>query len=216
MNIISRKTLILLALLCCALMVSGCLRKQIDPNRRGETRKAGTPATVESHTPAPAPEPTVVEEKLEIIEETYVVDAPEEVAPAAEIDEGDLDAEPEPMVKEEAAVVHDEKVAEIKAEAKDAVESAPAKAEAEAIAPAPMGEMYYVQVGAFSDPENANNVLADLIEQGYTGSKMAKTEGGLYRIQAGAFTDKEAASAAQSKLLDTFPNGFVVKGMPEE
>ncbi len=205
-----RKALLLITLLTLsALFLSGCYRQHIEPN-------AGRrPATSAAKTPAPAPKPTVVEEKAEIIEETYVIDAPEEnTAPTAKVEEGDLDAEPDQALIEVKTVVEDQQVEEIKAEAADAVESAPAAASAEIATP--MGELYYVQVGAFSDLANANNVLADLIEQGYKGSKMARTESGLYRIQAGGFTDKASADEALSKLLADFPKGFVVKGMPEE
>lgn len=201
-----RKALLLATLMVLsAFVLSGCFRKHIE-----SSPPARRPATTAA--PAPAPKPTVVEEKQEIIEETYIVDAPEEAAtPAAMVEEDDLDAEPTP-IKEEAVTTHEQKVEEIKAEAMDAVESAPS----EAATPMPMGELYYIQVGAFSELENANNVLADLLEQGYKGSKMAKTENGFYRIQAGAFTDQEAADAALTKLLPDFPKGFVVKGMPEE
>ncbi len=203
---ITRKVLFLTTLLTLsALVLSGCFRKHIEsapPARR--------PATTAATTPAPAPKPTVVEETPVLIEETYIVDAPEEAAtPVVKIEEDDLDAEPAAAtIEEEAAVTHQQKVKE----AKDAVEQAPV----EAAKPVTLGELYYVQVGAFSDLVNANGVLASLLEQGYTGTKMAKTESGLYRIQAGAFTDQEAANAALSKLLSDYPKGFVVKGMPEE
>jgi len=81
---------------------------------------------------------------------------------------------------------------------------------------APMGEMYFVQVGAFSDLENANAVLARLLSDGYKGSKLSKTADGLFRVQAGAFSDQASAEAVMQALKSEFPKGFVLKGVPEE
>jgi cell division protein FtsN len=70
---------------------------------------------------------------------------------------------------------------------------------------------YYVQVGAFSDQENANRALARLIADGYKGSVMVKTDEGLFRVQAGSFPDEATAGAALDKLKADYPNGFVLK-----
>lgn len=70
---------------------------------------------------------------------------------------------------------------------------------------------YYVQVGAFSDLENANKVLAGLLSDGYKGSMLVKTDTGMYRVRAGAFADTDAASQALEALKADYPNGFVLK-----
>jgi cell division protein FtsN len=73
------------------------------------------------------------------------------------------------------------------------------------------GGQYYVQVGAFSDLENANRALARLIAEGYKGSKLDATADGLYRVQAGAFADPDEAGAALERLQAEYPKGFVLK-----
>ncbi|XXJ18293.1 SPOR domain-containing protein [Desulfovibrio caledoniensis] len=73
------------------------------------------------------------------------------------------------------------------------------------------GGPYYVQVGAFSDEQNANRALARLIADGYKGSVMVKTDEGLFRVQAGAFPDEATAGAALNKLKADYPKGFVLK-----
>ncbi|BDQ34536.1 SPOR domain-containing protein [Pseudodesulfovibrio portus] len=70
---------------------------------------------------------------------------------------------------------------------------------------------YYVQVGAFSDLENANKVLAGLLADGYKGSMLEKTDNGMYRVHAGAFENTDDAAVALEDLKTAFPNGFVLK-----
>ncbi|WP_319582362.1 SPOR domain-containing protein [uncultured Pseudodesulfovibrio sp.] len=70
---------------------------------------------------------------------------------------------------------------------------------------------YYVQVGAFSDEKNADRALQRLIEDGYKGSVMVKTDEGLFRVQAGSFPDEASAGAALDKLKTDYPKGFVLK-----
>lgn len=70
---------------------------------------------------------------------------------------------------------------------------------------------YHVQVGAFSDLENANKVLSRLLSDGYKGSTLEKGDTGMYRVRAGAFADKDAADAALEALRADFPGGFVLK-----
>lgn len=183
-----------------ALTLGGCARKHI---------VSSPPAQRPAKRVEPAPKPTVVEEAPEVIEDTYIVDAPkEEAAPAPRVEEGNLEEEPlaapaqvEAVAPEAAPEVAKETAAEAAVEAADV---------------APMAEMYYVQVGAFSDLENANNVLSGLIADGYKGSKLSKTESGLFRVQAGAFADKAAAEDVLMKLQAEYPKGFVLKGPVEE
>ena len=73
------------------------------------------------------------------------------------------------------------------------------------------GGPYFVQVGAFSNRENANRALARLIEDGYKGSVMVETDEGLFRVQAGSFPDEATAGAALDKLKADYPKGFVLK-----
>jgi len=188
-----------MALSATVLLLSGCFRKHI---------VSSPPSKRPAQTTTPAPKPTVVieEDKLEIIEETYEVDAPAEAsAPAPVVKEGELAEEPLAAPTEAA-------ITESSPEAKAMQESVTEAEEAQT--PTPMAEMYYVQVGAFSDMENANNVLADLIGQGYKGSKLVKTDGGLFRVQAGAFADEAAAVEALVLLQPEFPKGFILKAMP--
>lgn len=71
---------------------------------------------------------------------------------------------------------------------------------------------YYVQVGAFSDLENANKVLSGLLSDGYKGSMLVKTDTGMYRVRAGAFANAETAGKALDVLKTDYPNGFVLEG----
>lgn len=73
------------------------------------------------------------------------------------------------------------------------------------------GGPYFVQVGAFSDMENANRALTRLIDDGYKGSVIVKTDEGLFRVQAGSFPDEATAGAALDKLKSDYPKGFVLK-----
>lgn len=217
------KLMVLAAVAAMAMLVmTGCMRKHISsspPAQRPGAKAATTPA----------PTPKIVEEKPEIIEETYVVDSPADDGEPAVIREGEL-AEEEPVVvaeaepkKTAAAAVAAEETAEKKAEAateeviaketpaeKKAIDETVTKAEQEPAQPV-LGEMYYVQVGAFSDLENANKVLARLLSDGYKGSRLSKTDDGLFRVQAGAFTDEESATAVLGSLKAEFPKGFVLK-----
>lgn len=200
-------TLCFLAIALTALALGGCARKRISSSppahRPAQTRQA-----------EPAPKPKVVEAEPVVIEETYVVDAPEENgAPAVRVEEEELAEEtlPEPV---QAEAISTETVA-VQPEAEEPVITEPkAPTETATEEVVPMAEMYYVQVGAFSQQENANAVLAQLTANGYKGSKFVKTASGLYRVQAGAFAEKEDAEAARDALLEEFPNSFILKETP--
>lgn len=110
-------------------------------------------------------------------------------------------AEPEPATDPENETVPTGEALELKAPA------APAAAAAAALETGP----YFVQVGAFSDLENANKVLAGLLSDGYKGSMLEKTDTGMYRVHAGAFADEAGADAALDALKADFPKGFVIK-----
>lgn len=176
------------------LVMGGCGRKHI----------VSSPPTKQVER-LPAPKVEVVPEKPGLIEETYIVDAPEEAAPAAIIKEGELDAEP---VAASATIASPEVVAQ-----PVVVQTTPQKAEAKAD---PQGDIYYVQIGAFSDLENANRALARILSDGYKGSKLSRTEDGLFRVQAGTFPDKVSAEEALSKLLADYPKGFILSNLPKK
>jgi len=216
----------LIVLTASAVMLGGCFRKHIEsappvkqPARQVEVK--------------PAPTPAKVEEQPEIIEETYIVDAPEEAAiQPADVDEGDLAEEPLPeaevvkgQAKEESAKAVETPTAE-KTEAVVAAEKEVITEEVsitekvvvteEVASPTKTGTgMYYVQIGAFSDLENANKVLARLLSDGYKDSVLSKTDTGLFRVQAGAFPDETSAEKALTKLKTDYPEGFVFKKSTE-
>ncbi|QJB55851.1 SPOR domain-containing protein [Pseudodesulfovibrio sp. zrk46] len=193
------------------LMLAGCFRKHITsapPARRPASDTSApapkVPVVVEGET-APEAEP----EAAVVIEETYVVDAPAEASAAApKVEEGELAEEATIAPPEEAAITQESTEAKAMQESVTEAQDAPV--------PTPMAEMYYVQVGAFSDLENASNLLSKLIAEGYKGSKLSDSGNGLYRVQAGAFTEEADAIKALMDLQGEYPNGFVLKSRPVE
>lgn len=216
----SRLTLTLLAALLAMAVLGGCYRKHIvssPPAQRPAKQEEATPAT---------PEPVIVKEELEIIEETYVVDAPDQGSAPAKVEEGDLDADPAVVPDEEAAKTNAakqeapvtatspavEKAAPKAVAPEDGVEKPVAATELSATQASPvLKSVYYVQVGAFSNMENANRALARLIADGYEGSRLVNTDDGLFRVQAGTFPDEGSAGNALEKLRADYPKGFVLK-----
>jgi cell division septation protein DedD len=154
---------------------------------------AQRPARGAEPAPAPTPAPAQTEARPEpVVEGTYVVDAPKAETPAVTVQEGNLSEErtapPSPQA-----------------------EAAPRATAQAAVPQGGVDAKYYVQVGAFSDLENANQALARLLSDGYKGSKLDATSDGLFRVQAGAFDDREAAEAALDRLRAQYPKGFVLK-----
>ena len=221
MNHMTRSRLwAVLALTLAALALAGCFRKSIEstpPNRRPAVSEP--PPAPSSPAPQAEAEPTPT-----LIEETYVVDAPER--PNFERVEEDVLAE-EPMPAPDAAT------SQVSAAETDPMEVGEPEARAEA-APEPeeRGEpenetlsaeetasdvstphtdgLFFVQVGAFSDVENANRALAYLLEAGYQESTLSRSRDGLFRVRAGAFADMNGAREALSALQSTYPNSYVV------
>lgn len=200
-----------LSALSIVIFMGGCMRKHVvssPPAQKPAERMESTPA----------PEPTVMKENSGLIEETYVVDAPADDAPKTTVQEGDLVDEP---TAEKAAAPASEAV-----NMDDSSKAVPAttaattqpvspdavQAEREVVeeTAASSDAMYYVQVGAFTDLENANRALARLLSDGYKGSRLSKTDEGLFRVQAGAFTDEDSANEALLKLQADYPKGFVL------
>jgi N-acetylmuramoyl-L-alanine amidase len=60
-------------------------------------------------------------------------------------------------------------------------------------------KLYKVQVGAFNNEENANNLVKELRDKGYRA--YAYVERRLYRVQVGAFEHRENAEALEKHLL---------------
>lgn len=214
------------AYLIAALALGGCARQHIvssPPAQRPADRvvPAPAPGSAESAQPAGATATKPADEQWQGSEGVYVVDAPATEEPKAVL-EDDLDEE-QGWVKATAPATP----ADPDAAASGTAPARAATAEPDAVTPdaaslgstapdqAPMavtpGGQYYVQVGAFSDLENANRALARLIKEGYKGSKLDATADGLYRVQAGTFADPAEAGAALERLRTQYPKGFVLK-----
>ncbi|CCH49407.1 SPOR domain-containing protein [Pseudodesulfovibrio piezophilus] len=195
--------------------LGGCFRKHIV-----SSPPAQRPAQSVKAAPQQAVRPEVVEETPEVIEETYVVDAPTEAnAPAPKVEESDLAEESVGKVEEKVTASAAEAApakAEITAEVREEKETLAAVSEAmEETSTVMTGGAYYIQVGAFSDLENANKALSKLIAAGYKGSQLVRTDTGLFRVQAGAFSTQEEAEDALMELLSSYPKGFVLQNTSE-
>jgi len=72
---------------------------------------------------------------------------------------------------------------------------------------------FYVQVAAYSRPENAQSLTESMRRRGFGGSRVqnAMVNGKNYwRVQLGTFQSVSAASAALGKLERDFPSSFVI------
>ncbi|MGE4194488.1 MAG: SPOR domain-containing protein [Pseudodesulfovibrio sp.] len=222
-----RIVLTLAVLAIAALITGGCARKHIE----------SAPATQRPVVKAePKPEPGIIEETYVVggpekpmgepldapIEEVYEVDAAKEAGTSrAAVGETELAEEPLPdadQLRREAdaaAGVHPPETG-VRAEEAASPSLSPEDEQVmsrpiEGTEVAPVSGGYYVQVGAFSDLENANRALARLLADGYKGSVMIRTDEGLFRVQAGAFPDEISAGVALDKLRTDYPKGFVLK-----
>ncbi len=72
--------------------------------------------------------------------------------------------------------------------------------------------MWAVQLGSFSNKENAEKLAADLRKQGYAAflSQLATDSGRLHRVRIGPQKDRESAEATASRLLKAGHKGQVV------
>jgi DedD protein len=191
------------------LLTSGCGRKHVV-----SSPPAHRPARVA--TPAATPKPEAVQAKPEIIEETYVVDAPKEAgAPEDKIMESDLADEPATAKTVDAATPKGTGTPAATA-TKTTTEKAATATSITESSTAPQSNAYSIQVGAFSDLENANRALAYLLSEGYKGSRLSRTDDGLFRVQTGPFPDESSAREALSKLQTHYPKGFVHSTSPKE
>jgi cell division protein FtsN len=112
-------------------------------------------------------------------------------------------SEPKPEAKADAKA--DAKV-EAKAESKPAVSADPlgdlAKAKTKATTPEADAFLYYVQVGAYRTPEDAEGQRAKLSLTGIEAKITEKEQSGrmVYRVRVGPFEKKEAAESSKAKL----------------
>ncbi|MHC1752123.1 MAG: SPOR domain-containing protein [Humidesulfovibrio sp.] len=71
---------------------------------------------------------------------------------------------------------------------------------------------YSVQVGAFSQDENARKVKDKLVQSGYRGAKVERAVRGgreLSVVKAGSFSGREQAEEALRELRNEFPASFI-------
>ncbi len=71
---------------------------------------------------------------------------------------------------------------------------------------------YFIQVGAFSEPPNANRVYNNLLRQGYAGSRITRTVRNgqeMLVVHAGEFSAKSQALQALMELKRDFPSSFI-------
>jgi len=235
----NKKILLLIALAAAVLALSGCFRKSIEsappvkrPAAQDGTGPAEKPGIISETYSMGADRPEVMDESVAV--KPAENDGPIEVEAAVEetvrpdIGGDDLaeDALPEPGAAARKPAEQPE-IAVTDPRAKAAFEPVADPEDEQVMDMEPGGEMpepsssampaiaetgpYYVQVGAFSDLENANKVLAGLLSDGYKGSMLEKTGNSMYRVRAGAFENKDDAARALEGLKAAFPNGFVLK-----
>ena len=72
--------------------------------------------------------------------------------------------------------------------------------------------MWAVQLGSFSNKENAERLAADLRKQGYAAflSQLNTADGALHRVRIGPQKDRESAEAMAARLLKVGHKGQVV------
>lgn len=218
----SISTLLALLLLMSTLVTVGCFRKHIVST---PPSKAPTRPTTTSAAPEPKPEVKQIKEEPQIIEETYEINAPKKEPIVNEVGETDLGEEPlpEPEAVDTATTPTPEPAALEATTAAPAATEPVAETPAEKLSepvetvdpanntPAPVGDVYYVQVGAFSEQSNAENVLADLVARGYDESRIVESAGGLFKVQAGTFSGTPEAETAVEAMQDMFPKAFILK-----
>jgi DedD protein len=72
--------------------------------------------------------------------------------------------------------------------------------------------MWAVQLGSFSNQENAERLAADLRKQGYAAflSRLVTDSGALHRVRIGPQKDRESAEAVAAQLAKSGHSGQVV------
>lgn len=90
-------------------------------------------------------------------------------------------------------------------------EPQPPATEPDSAAESPTG-MFAVQLGSFSNQENAEKLAADLRQQGFAAflSQLSTASGQLHRVRIGPQENREAAEAMAARLASAGHNGQVV------
>jgi rare lipoprotein A len=70
--------------------------------------------------------------------------------------------------------------------------------------------VFYVQVGAFSNPDNARNLVAALKNRGLSARGYYAEQVGFWRVQIGPYPSVNNAEAAAARYAGEFPGNFVV------
>ncbi len=119
--------------------------------------------------------------------------------------EKELEPEPEPQKPEP-------KTVEQKQPARVEPKPAPEPQVPEVQAAASSSGMWAVQLGSFSNKENAEKLAADLRKQGYAAflSQLKTSSGQLHRVRIGPQKDRESADAMAAKLLKVGHKGQVL------
>ena len=129
---------------------------------------------------------------------------------AAEADEV-AEPEPEPVAEVQSAAA-EEAPAEAVASEEQPTDTAPEVAQpAVADSPSTTG-MWAVQLGSFSNKENAENLAASLRKQGYAAflSQLQASSGPLHRVRIGPQKDRESAEEMAERLQRVGHKGQVV------
>lgn len=74
-----------------------------------------------------------------------------------------------------------------------------------------VGDLYRVQVGAFSKKTNATRKLEAVKAAGFDDAIVASVDGNLWRVQVGAYAEKSNAVKMQTKLAEAGFTGFVTR-----
>ncbi len=72
--------------------------------------------------------------------------------------------------------------------------------------------MWAVQLGSFSNPQNAEKLAADLRAQGFAAflSQLSTSSGELHRVRVGPQKDREAAEAMAARLQQVGHTGRIL------
>ena len=74
-----------------------------------------------------------------------------------------------------------------------------------------VGNLYRVQVGAFSKKVNATRKLEAVKSAGFEDAFVASVDGNLWRVQVGAYAEKKNAEKMQAELAEAGFTGFVTR-----
>ncbi len=135
-------------------------------------------------------------------------------APVAEKLPAEDSTEPQPGPEPESTATQAPKK-EPEADGEVAAKPAPGGSSAPADTPAPATSttgMWAVQLGSFSNKENAEKLAADLRKQGYAAflSQLQTSAGVMHRVRIGPQKDRESAEAMATRLARVGHEGKVV------